>query len=1081
MRRAALGLCFLLGCATPREQLRVGPLVEDLPLGEPTGLWRGLAAMEAVDPEAAGRAWSDHILAQPRSASAVTAAELLSQLELPYLARFVKRAESAPIGEAVQARLAWTGWSDATEHWVRAMQARALDRDGGWTARAERGGRLRAGGGAASGLHRLESCARFSTRTTITAWVWSDAFGEIRLDGVVLRDGDRPSVDLEVELAPGLHRLEAELRIDDEDDALALWFPEWSDRAERCTDEVPASREVRWIPTPEARGWKERFVAARVSEAGVARWPRQREALVAPVPELARRSPALMGAWARWATDLGVSAARVLEELDGELSPWGRTTRATALSGVDPEAAHEIVKALNRPRLHFAFLIEQGRGQEALAIAHRLKPGQMSTSERIRAADFFIRSGWPGLADRFVPEFLDPLAEARWFARSDLGRARRLACSEPRSLESRLQCAEWALVAENLDEAKEMVDALHAECPAWAPLHRLRRRLTGVGKGKAAEVLVELRRAGERRTDWELAHEGELWRPELPFEPASRLGPKMKAERGGGNDRVVVVDRRWEDWLRGGARWATTHVLERVQTRGGIDAVGQVSPPPDAAVLRIRTLNGEGASTPAEHREGATDLSFVDLEPMDGAEIEWSRIEATPSDDVATRFSHRGRQGVEFSELVIRTPKDLKLAWASLQGAPEPTIFETDRHRLHRWRIEGVPPWREEPHAPPPRELLPITMVWVEGAQSAARRRNREALALPPSPWAAALGRRLAGGRKGAEAYRAIFEWVRDEISPGSAIGARGLLEGRADRTRLLAQMTAGLGGQFVLARSEARWPSKIPDPHRYDRPLVLAEAEPGRLWMGFDGPSSWFGRLPADYRGGGHLKPDGRVRVFDEEDIGPEHLDVVLEISAQDTDGKGRLQLRAIGRWRGRLREILEESGADEVEAQLERGLSEALGTVDVSSWARTEDGLSAEFIARALFQRDGPRLRMRRLDATPLSEILLGLPGPEALIQPARRRSELRIEERSERFRLEMDLPSEAVLRPPRSFSRSAGWGRFIQRFEDAPGTFALERSWSWSSVRIPPEDMSSFVAAMERLVDDSSLELDFVLRRD
>jgi len=1067
---------------TPAGAKTPPPLRAPLPLGAAEGPWPGLAAVEDMDWVAAGRAWSDQILAGPSEEEAIQAAELLSQLPRPFVARFVSRAERGAPPHSVRARLAWTGHGEQPTHWLQALEVhRSEEPTPAWTARVERGGRLRVGGGWPSGRFVLQSCARFEAAHRSPAWIWSDAEGVVRLDGEPLRSGDVPSVDVVVSLEPGLHRLRAELSADAEEDALAVWWPGWAERVEACGDEETADHRREERPRPALSDWPERFVAVRTAEAGVGAWPRRREALLGEVPRLAPDAPALMGAWARWALDLGVSPARVLDRLDGPLTKWGRAVRAEALAGVAPDRARLLFDALNDARASFGFLLRRGRQREALALVDRLAPETMTTRDRAMAAAFFARSGWPSLEARFVPDFVDPLAEARWRANADLDRTRRAFCPHSSTLEARLQCAEWALVVEDFEDARLRLRSLLDEGPGWAPVHRLRRRLATAEGRSGDEARRALREAGELRLDWELDVHRPPWRPELPISPRKRIGPAMRVERNSGDDRVVVIDRRMEDWLPGGGRLATTHVLERVQTKGGIDAVGQVTPPPDAAILRVRTLKPGGGGAPAEVQEGSVDLSFVDLDPMDGAEIEWIRAEPTPEDDIATRFSHQGRHAVEFSELVIRTPLDLHLRWASLQGAPEPTVTEVGERRIHRWRMRMVPPWREEPHGPPLRELLPVSLVWREGAQLSARRRNMEATTLPSSPWAAAMGQHLANGADGVEALRRVFAWVEAEIEPGSEVGARALLEGRGDRTRLLAQMAKGLGARFVLGRGEARWPSLVPDPRRYDVPLVLAELDEGSVWMGFDGPSSWFGRLPADLRGGSHLESDGSVRVFRPEDLGPEHLDVVLRLRAEGEDAQGQLELEAVGRWRGRLGVILDEADPNEIEAQLERGLSEVLGAVDVSGWHRAPGGLRADFSARRLFRAEGRTLSMRRIGPTPLGTILLGLPGPEELMRPARRRSPLRIEERSERLRLELELSAETALREPPGFARGAGWGRFAQRFEEGPGTFALERSWSWSSVRVPPEDMPSFVAAMERLVDDTTVELDFVLPRD
>lgn len=1083
MSRRGLYLLLLLpACAGGRAPISdaAPPLSAPLPLGSAAGLWPGLAAAEDMDWASAGRAWSDLILAGGGGDEAIGAAELLGQLPLPFRARSVARAERGALTHPVRARLAWTGHGVQPTHWLDALAVRRAGGTGpDWTARVERGGRLRVGGGWSSGRFVLQSCARFERPLRASVWMWTNAEGVVRLNGEALREADVPSVDAQVVLQPGLHVLRAELAVDAEDDELAIWWPGWAERVEPCGEEEPADHRAELRTPPEPEDWPARFVALRRAEGGVGAWPRRLEALLGEVPRLAPDAPALMGAWARWALELGTPAARVLDRLDGPVTPWGQAIRARALAGVDPARARTLLAALDDPRESFGALLRRGRQGEALALVDRLDPESMTTADRTMAASFFSQSGWPKLAARFTPELVVPLAEALWRARVDSGSARQHLCPRADTLQGRLQCAEWSLLAEDFGRARTLLASLRSESPGWAPVHRLHRRLARAEGRDAGEAMLGLRRAGELRLDWELKEEGPPWRPPLPFAPSGRLGDGMRAERGAGDGRVVVVDRRIEDWLEGEGRLATTHVLERVQTRGGIDAVGQVTPPPDAAILRVRTLNGAGPASPAELQEGSIDLSFVDLDPMDGAEVEWISAESTPEDEVVTRFSHQGRHAVEFSELVIRTPVDRQLRWVGLQGAPEPFVAEEGGRRIHRWRFESVPPWREEPHGPPARELLPLTLVWIEGAQARARKRNIEALELPPSPWAAALGRRLAAGARGVEALRRVFDWVEAEIEPGAGLGARALLERRGDRTRLLAQMTEGLGAHFVLGRGRARWPSVVPDPRRYDEPLVLAELDEGRVWMGFDGPSSWFGRLPADFRGGSHLEAGGSVRVFRPEDLGPEHLDVVLRLGADGADAEGRLELRAVGRWRGRLDAILDQADANEVEAQLERGLSELLGAVDVVGWSRTPGGLQADFAATALFEVEGRTLRMRRIEATPLGTILLGLPGPEELMRPARRRSPLCIEERSERLRLELDLAAEAALRSPPTFARGAGWGRFMQRFEETSGTFALERRWSWSSVRVPPEDMPSFVAAMERLVDDTTVELAFVLQ--
>ena len=577
-----------------------------------------------------------------------------------------------------------------------------------------------------------------------------------------------------------------------------------------------------------------------------------------------------------------------------------------------------------------------------------------------------------------------------------------------------------------------------------------------------AEVLASLAQdGGQAALAWKASH----------FRPAT--------------SSLMVLDAMAVEAHADGAWTERIHQVIHVNDPRGVERWGEVSLPPGAEVLSLRTLKPDGrVLEPEEGGVGKHTASLSGLEPGDLLEVEWLR-------------SHRARgpalPGFAVDPFFFRV-EDVPLFRSTLAvAAPPGSGLEVDAHHMQppapsrgatgeEVRVEArqAEALVSEPNDPGVAEYLPFVQVGAGAGREAMQlavadglldrtrpsleiRELAASLARPPGRAAPPAGEALLRA-----AYDRVTELVEGQGGAWSEPASQVLSRGRGNRTVLLKAVYAALGVKARLAL--VRPFTADPAPYRFPRLDLyghqVLRVEQGRrtFWLDPSTRFTPFGVLPQAVRGCEAL-------------VLPEPGEAPEVARTPEGDGEGRETL---------LRIALEPDGGAVIEGE-ERYLGfdgaaarAALEGLDApvrkqvveQSLARSFRGVTLESLAVEGERRSDQPLAMRwRARAPSVARVVDGHATVEATVYPVRlgarfvqraaRQTPLLVglEERGV-LRLEVTLPPGAepppglrreVTSPFGAFRRSEHWdGKVLVREE----RFELQRG------RISPEAYPDFV---------------------
>jgi predicted Zn-dependent protease len=349
---------------------------------------------------------------------------------------------------------------------------------------------------------------------------------------------------------------------------------------------------------------------------------------------------------------------------------------------------------------------------------------------------------------------------------------------------------------------------------------------------------------------------------------------------------VLVVDAAAVAFHPGGASTERVHQVIRLLDQQAVDRYGEVRPPDDAQLLRLRTIKADGRVIEPDLGDAKGSHSLSNLEPGDFFELEYLRANrpSRPPLPAAAAPFYLAEPGerVAFSSYVVVAPRGFGLeADAHRLGAPVAVELDGERE-LVRVRRRDVPRLQPEPHGPPGGELLPFIQVGVgDGGEPIQRRRaNTVASLLRPTlelrAVVAAVRARVPAGAGPEALARAAWEESRTRLTgatdqgltPASVILSRG----RGNRLVLVAALLEGLGVEARLAL--VRPFEADQEPHRFGREqawseqLLRVSLPGGPAWLDGSGRLVPFGALPERLRGCEALilprpgEPPGRART---------------------------------------------------------------------------------------------------------------------------------------------------------------------------------------------------------------------------
>ncbi len=286
---------------------------------------------------------------------------------------------------------------------------------------------------------------------------------------------------------------------------------------------------------------------------------------------------------------------------------------------------------------------------------------------------------------------------------------------------------------------------------------------------------------------------------------------------------VLVLDRTVSRTFDDGAQMILTHNIVRVQSKDGIGRWGEITVPPGAEVLILRTHKPDGTFREPEEIIGKDSISAPDLAVGDF--IEWETLDLREPHDafapgfLGDRFYFQSVEApLDRSEYLLITPRQLALDFDRRAGAPVGVLTPgQDNTVLTTFAAHAVPQLFAEPSAVPAVEWIPSVRV-SSGANLARWTRfvsDQMFGVTRGSPALRRLARTIAAGvapDPSGQAFlpdaqmAAIVRWVTDHIEAERDLlepATTTLARGRGNRAALIVALAQvlGLAPQLALAR----------------------------------------------------------------------------------------------------------------------------------------------------------------------------------------------------------------------------------------------------------------------------------------
>ena len=331
---------------------------------------------------------------------------------------------------------------------------------------------------------------------------------------------------------------------------------------------------------------------------------------------------------------------------------------------------------------------------------------------------------------------------------------------------------------------------------------------------------------------------------------------------------VLVLDAAATRAYPDGSTVDRIHTIQKVLDQGGIQEVAEVTLPPGAQLLALRTLKADGKVLEPETIEGKETISMPGVGVGDAVEQEFllahgARGPAVPGWTAAAFYFQVAQVPDHWATYTVLGPRGGGMAVDAHNMTASPVETRGDLE-VYRQDVRRSPAFIPEPETPPAaNELLPLVLV---GAGARGQEALLTAVAdaalerLRPNAEVEAFARGATRGRTGVEAVRSLYAAVHARIpgrDAGLALSAAATVA--LDRGSRLALLKASLEAVGIAARLAAVRTFSV-DPAPYVFPgeglfpyLCLRVEVPGSppLWLDTLVRFGPFAELPEQAAGG--------------------------------------------------------------------------------------------------------------------------------------------------------------------------------------------------------------------------------------
>ena len=761
--------------------------------------------------------------------------------------------------------------------------------------------------------------------------------------------------------------------------------------------------------------------------------------------------------------------------------------------GVDVQAGALAQEALEaQPGICHALVMryDLARKRDAVAEADALLAGPLSTcpQQAFRLTTHASLRGRP-------EEALEPLAK--------------LTALSPTSV---MVANQRARIAEAMDRNGEAIAALEPLLSVWPRNASLRRALADVKEraGRTDEALA-LREAAllldgsdlSQRRAVERARTGKELLQDQAIDALVALKAYNARRHTESTEVALVLDAAAVRAYPDGSQVTRIHTVQKVLTQGGVSTAAEVSLPPGAQVLALRTIKPDGRILEPEAIEGKDSVSLPNVEVGDSVDVEYllaegARDPSMPGFTAAGFYFQLLGQPNHWTVYEVLAPASMNLQVETSHLDPAPRVkVEGDTARFfHEQR--DVPPLLGEPNRPADAaEYLPMATAGAGDAGQEALIAffadgtfSRGALTFEVERFA----REAVGGAKGLDAVKAIHAAVAKRLTGNDAgmsmSASASLAQDRGSRlwATKAALEAAGFPTRLVAVKAFNAAPrsSRFPDPSALGyiglRVSVPGQSEP--VWLDTQVRFGPFGRLPEAASGmPGWLMPEpGRPAEALTTPAPVAETSKTIELDLE-LDAQGVLRGKGVETYHGfdgaGLSESLARIPADRRRQGVEQALSRYFG------------GMRVEKLELDLVEAPGAPLQMRytfvadsaaRVDRGQLSLSALTFPAElgQRFVQVGKRALPLFIgESEDSRTVVRLKLPagySPGSLLPP--MDEKSRFGRYTRKESLDEGTLRIEESLRVERGRIPPAEYGAFSGWAGSV--DLTQSRDFTLRK-
>ena len=491
----------------------------------------------------------------------------------------------------------------------------------------------------------------------------------------------------------------------------------------------------------------------------------------------------------------------------------------------------------------------------------------------------------------------------------------------------------------NHAEAITELTALVARDPN-DPLHRVELADAQVAAGRAADARATITAALAARPDVpEVLRAARALAVALPLDEFRVDGrATIRAFEAAGSQyaapAVMVLDRAVMRLFPGGTLMALTHQIVRVDSKDAVARWGEVTVPPGAEILTLRTHKRDGSTREPEEINGKEAISAADV--AIGDYIEWEYLEARPPlpafapGFLTDRFFFQSFDApMARSELVLVSPPGITLELDRRAGAPDPqTRTAVDGTRVTTFLAVGVQQLFAERAAVPAIEYVPSVRAssgvgWKRWARYLAEELH-DAVRSSPDVRARASKLAEAAPKDRRALAAAMVEWVTENVEAGDELtdpAAYALARGRGSRIALTLALARELGipARPVLARSLliADPGAAVPPQELDDFADALVEldlgAPHGKVFVDPRLRHAAFGYLPPGLDGARILTvPDGQFALARKTALG-DGRDVDMVIRLDEQGGGTAVAVEQLAGWPAlEWAEMVDRFGAD-------------------------------------------------------------------------------------------------------------------------------------------------------------------------